>query len=84
MSIMEGLLFGIGIAASSVLGGALGADLYLRRRLGILFGRPAIADVRRCRRCSCTDLQACVTEADSACWWVEDDLCSACASRGGP
>lgn len=32
-------------------------------------------DVRRCRVCNCTDDVACM----SACWWVEEDLCSSCA-----
>jgi hypothetical protein len=30
-----------------------------------------------CRVCGCTDYQAC----PSGCWWVEFDLCSACASE---
>jgi hypothetical protein len=30
--------------------------------------------VRRCRSCGCTDDDACLPP----CWWVEDDLCSAC------
>lgn len=29
-----------------------------------------------CRECGCTDLEAC----PGGCWWVEPDLCSACAS----
>jgi hypothetical protein len=32
-----------------------------------------------CRRCGCTDDRACQTE-DGPCFWVEDDLCSACAT----
>lgn len=28
-----------------------------------------------CRKCGCTDLQACA----GGCWWVEPDLCSSCA-----
>ena|SRR5690348_7929355 len=32
---------------------------------------------RRCRRCGCTDLNAC----PGGCSWVESDLCSACAGR---
>ena len=32
-------------------------------------------DVRTCRECGCTDDAAC----DGGCWWVKDDLCSACA-----
>lgn len=30
---------------------------------------------RRCRVCGCTDMHAC----DGGCYWVADDLCSACA-----
>lgn len=33
---------------------------------------------RRCRRCGCTDDQAC----EGGCWWVEPDLCSACQDVG--
>lgn len=33
--------------------------------------------VRRCRICSCTDLQAC----EGGCWWIESDLCSSCDVR---
>lgn len=28
-----------------------------------------------CRECGCTNFSAC----PGGCWWVEDDLCSACA-----
>lgn len=31
--------------------------------------------VRSCRNCSCTDTQAC----PGGCYWVSEDLCSACA-----
>lgn len=31
-------------------------------------------DGRRCRRCGCTDIQAC----PGGCWWIEPDLCSQC------
>ncbi|MDR3510674.1 MAG: hypothetical protein P4L73_03510 [Caulobacteraceae bacterium] len=37
---------------------------------------------RACRVCGCTWFRACLTE-DGPCWWVEDDLCSAC-DRLGP
>lgn len=30
-----------------------------------------------CRKCGCTQESACVP----SCWWVEDDLCSSCASE---
>jgi len=32
-----------------------------------------------CRRCGCTDSAGC----DDGCWWVEEDLCSACADDMG-
>jgi len=32
-------------------------------------------EVRKCRVCGCTDIQAC----PGGCYWVEDNLCSACA-----
>lgn len=31
-----------------------------------------------CRGCGCTDARACMTQ-DGPCWWVGEDLCSACA-----
>lgn len=34
---------------------------------------------RRCRACSCTELRACAPP----CFWVSDDLCSACAKPTG-
>jgi len=34
---------------------------------------------RRCRVCRCTQNNACVTADGSTCYWVEVDLCSACA-----
>lgn len=36
-----------------------------------------------CRRCGCSELDACVGKA-GACWWVEADLCSACARQKRP
>lgn len=34
---------------------------------------------QRCRVCGCTADRACVDD-DGPCWWVERDLCSACAT----
>jgi hypothetical protein len=34
--------------------------------------------IRTCRECGCTDANAC----DEGCSWLEDDLCSACATEG--
>lgn len=35
---------------------------------------PLVTLIRRCRVCGCDDEHAC----PGGCWWVEDDLCSAC------
>lgn len=35
----------------------------------------------KCRVCGCTWNNACMTE-QGPCWWVEDDLCSACVNEG--
>jgi hypothetical protein len=32
-----------------------------------------------CRECGCTEERACVDDAGASCFWVEPDLCSACA-----
>lgn len=37
----------------------------------------AVFDVRTCRDCGCSDDDACMP----TCWWVEQDLCSACESK---
>jgi len=34
-------------------------------------------DKRKCRVCGCTDNRAC----PGGCYWVEEDLCSACAGK---
>ena len=39
----------------------------------------AQAGVQKCRRCGCTETTPCMT-TDGPCYWVEPDLCSACAS----
>jgi hypothetical protein len=36
------------------------------------------APERVCRVCGCTDLRACA----GGCWWVGEDLCSACQPKG--
>lgn len=35
---------------------------------------------RRCRVCGCTDRDChrCIARTGARCWWVEQDLCSAC------
>jgi hypothetical protein len=35
---------------------------------------------RECRVCGCSELDACVDEAGGTCYWIEQDLCSACTS----
>lgn len=39
---------------------------------------------RVCRDCGCTDWTACYDQRSEllSCWWVEDDLCSACDVEG--
>lgn len=43
-----------------------------RRRRGPMDPEP------RCRICGCTDWRACVDDDGETCFWVEQDLCSAC------
>jgi hypothetical protein len=40
-------------------------------------------DGRKCRRCDCTSHNACLTE-HGACFWIGEDLCSACAGKPDP
>ena len=44
----------------------------LVRRIERAEGRPS------CRACGCTDGACCVDAGGQPCWWVEEDLCSAC------
>lgn len=46
------------------------------RHLVALRRSSALPSERTCRRCGCTDSNAC----PGGCSWVEHDLCSACAS----
>ena len=43
------------------------------------------AHVQTCRRCGCDDFDCavCIERTGEPCWWVEPDLCSACASEIG-
>ena len=34
--------------------------------------------LRSCESCGCTDDRACTDDAGLPCWWVAEDLCSAC------
>lgn len=40
-------------------------------------------DAQVCRMCGCTDddCSGCIQRTGQPCYWVEDDLCSACADR---
>ncbi|MDR1506340.1 MAG: hypothetical protein LBI67_04495 [Treponema sp.] len=42
-------------------------------------------DERKCRVCGCTDLDCsgCIEKTGEPCYWVEEDLCSACADQIG-
>lgn len=45
------------------------------------FANEDYADDRKCRVCGCTDsdCRQCIEKTGAPCYWVEDDLCSACA-----
>lgn len=36
-------------------------------------------NIRTCRKCGCSDNDACYHPKRGACWWVSKDLCSHCA-----
>jgi hypothetical protein len=42
-----------------------------------------VTTVRRCRICGCTDddCHQCIEKTGEPCYWVEFDLCSACAKE---
>ena len=46
-------------------------------------GKKKAAAVRKCRVCGCTDedCSQCVEKTGEPCYWVEDDLCSACVNE---
>jgi len=37
-------------------------------------------DEQRCRKCGCTHFTPCIDPNEGPCYWVEDDLCSNCAT----
>lgn len=48
------------------------------------FINETIADERVCRVCGCTENNACTGKGDNehiCCYWIEEDLCSACATE---
>lgn len=51
-------------------------------QMSLTFSRkkPKSTPIRKCRVCGCDDNHACMTE-EGPCYWVEDDLCSACAEK---
>lgn len=71
--------------------GALGRLVSTVGDRGVSPRRPApgdsrpcsIFDLRYCRVCGCSDSRACVTDR-GPCWWVAEDLCSACQSIQSP
>jgi nucleoside 2-deoxyribosyltransferase len=48
-------------------------------QLRALLAAEPLFDVRKCRICSCTDMNACL----AGCMWIEDDLCSECIDGVG-
>jgi len=38
-------------------------------------------DEQRCRICGCTHFTPCIDPGGDSCFWVEDDLCSSCATE---
>ena len=47
-------------------------------------GEPINPSEKRCRVCGCTDDRACCDpNTGHPCYWVEDDLCSACTAESG-
>ena len=43
----------------------------------------ALSDGGKCRKCGCTDedCSGCIERTGEPCYWVEDDLCSACVDN---
>ncbi|MDR1177242.1 MAG: hypothetical protein LBK64_00295, partial [Spirochaetaceae bacterium] len=42
--------------------------------------------LRKCRVCGCTenDCRLCIEKTGAPCFWIEDDLCSACVREAYP
>ena len=57
------------------------------RRAGKVYPYKPAEEKRVCRVCGCTDYNACIVEGGegediiSTCYWIEADLCSACAEK---
>ncbi len=43
------------------------------------------AEIQRCRVCGCTedDCHQCIEKTGEPCYWIDDDLCSACENHNG-
>jgi len=46
-------------------------------------GEGQVIEERKCRICGCTDddCSGCIERTGQPCYWVDDDLCSACEGR---
>ncbi len=56
----------------------------MKRKANRTTTNPASADrtpARKCRECGCCDedCSRCIKRTGHPCWWIEFDLCSACA-----
>jgi hypothetical protein len=62
---------------------ATGAEATMRRIGQKQYEIVAVRKVRTCRVCGCTDLDCsgCIERTGAPCWWVDDDLCSACGGH---
>ena len=46
------------------------------------YPRSFFENVTHCQGCGCHDFDACVEDdTGMVCWWVEENLCSACAAK---
>lgn len=73
-------------AANDALNTPPGAELFRwkKRQLEAAVRAAGYAGERKCLICGCTegDCRACIERLGSACHWVREDLCSACAQEG--
>lgn len=56
------------------------------KELDLLLSRPFYQNrmkAKTCKVCGCTDYDCrqCIEETGEPCYWVEDNLCSACAAK---
>lgn len=64
------------IALVLIVGAWVLAFMGFLKLLDFIFGT---GELRSCRECGCDEFHAC----PGGCWWVEPDLCSACADPAG-